>query len=85
MKNIFRRIADFFAINKTTGIVLLTILLFGFGEELWSAYIPAYLNVWMYASPQYLLITASIVGIVGAAIFYLLVGAKGKDTPQQEN
>ena len=44
MKNIFRRMADFFAINKTTGIVLLTILLFGFGEELWSKFIPAYLT-----------------------------------------
>jgi len=39
-----KRFLDFFAINKTTGIVLLTILLFGFGEELWSKFIPAYLT-----------------------------------------
>jgi predicted MFS family arabinose efflux permease len=44
MKTFFGRIADFFAINKSTGIVLLTILLFGFGEELWSKFIPAYLT-----------------------------------------
>ena len=44
MKNISRGMADFFAINKTTGIVLLTILLFGFGEELWSRFIPAFLT-----------------------------------------
>ncbi|MEW6025809.1 MAG: MFS transporter [Planctomycetota bacterium] len=44
MTNPLRRMADFFAINKTTAIVLLTIILFGFGEELWSRFIPAYLT-----------------------------------------
>jgi MFS family permease len=44
MKNLIRRLANFFAINKTTGIVLLTILLFGLGEELWSSFIPAFLT-----------------------------------------
>ena len=39
-----RRLAHFLALNRTVGVVLLTVLLFGLGEELWARFMPAYLN-----------------------------------------
>src|SRR5262245_5830335 len=39
-----RRLAGFFALNRTVAIVLLSVLLVGFGEELWRPFMPAYLK-----------------------------------------
>ncbi len=38
------RLAHFLAINRTVGIVLLTVLLFGFGEQLWHPFLPLFLK-----------------------------------------
>ncbi len=38
------RLANFLAINRTVGIVLLTVLLFGLGEQLWHPFLPLYLK-----------------------------------------
>src|SRR5277367_2698342 len=38
------RLADFLAINRTVGIVLLTVLLFGLGEQLWEPFVPLFLK-----------------------------------------
>src|SRR5262249_30329656 len=38
------RLANFLALNRTVAVVLLTVLLFGLGEELWSQFMPAYLD-----------------------------------------
>ncbi|MBM3994493.1 MAG: MFS transporter [Planctomycetes bacterium] len=38
------RLADFLAINRTVGIVLLTVLLFGLGEQLWQPFLPLFLK-----------------------------------------
>ena len=37
-------LAKFLAINRTVGIVLLTVLLFGLGEQLWEPFVPLYLK-----------------------------------------
>ncbi len=37
-------LARFLALNRTVAIVLLTVLLFGLGEELWAPFMPAYLR-----------------------------------------
>jgi MFS family permease len=39
------RLAHFLALNRTVGIVLLTVLCFGLGEELWSQFMPEYLRI----------------------------------------
>ncbi|MBI3410620.1 MAG: hypothetical protein HY040_19970 [Planctomycetes bacterium] len=39
-----RRLAGFFALNRTVAIVLLSVLLVGLGEELWRPFMPAYLK-----------------------------------------
>src|SRR5262249_17431514 len=36
-------LARFLALNRTVGIVLLAVLLFGLGEELWGRFMPALL------------------------------------------
>src|SRR5438445_1093902 len=38
------RLARFLAINRTVAIVLVTVLFFGLGEELWSSFMPLYLK-----------------------------------------
>ncbi len=38
-------LAQILALNRTVAIVLLSVLLFGLGEHLWSGYMPAYLRV----------------------------------------
>src|SRR5437899_12288300 len=37
-------LARFLAINRTVAIVLVTVLFFGLGEELWSSFMPLYLK-----------------------------------------
>src|SRR5262245_60830139 len=37
-------LARWLALNHTVGVVLLSVLLFGLGEELWSSYMPEYLR-----------------------------------------
>jgi MFS family permease len=37
-------VARFLALNRTVAVVLLTVLLFGLGEELWGTFMPAYLR-----------------------------------------
>src|SRR5947207_446855 len=39
-----QRLANFLAINSTVGIVLLTVLLFGLGEQLWEPFVPLFLK-----------------------------------------
>ena len=39
-----QRLAGFLAINRTVGIVLLTVLLFGLGEQLWEPFVPLFLK-----------------------------------------
>src|ERR1700686_1356617 len=38
------RLVNFLAINRTVGIVLLTVLLFGLGEQLWEPFVPLFLK-----------------------------------------
>jgi predicted MFS family arabinose efflux permease len=38
------RLAGFLALNRTVTIVLVSVLLFGLGEELWRSFMPAYLK-----------------------------------------
>src|SRR5713101_5770867 len=38
------RLAAFLALNRTVGIVLLTVLLFGLGEQLWAEFVPLFLK-----------------------------------------
>src|SRR2546429_6136517 len=38
------RLTHFLALNRTVGIVLITVLLFGLGEELWRPFLPVQLN-----------------------------------------
>ena len=38
------RLAHFLALNRTVGVVLVTVLFFGLGEQLWSQFMPLYLR-----------------------------------------
>src|SRR5688572_23963886 len=36
------RLAHFLALNRTVGVVLVAVLFFGLGEQLWSQFMPVY-------------------------------------------
>ena len=40
----YRSLAAILAVNRTVGIVIVTLLFFGLGEQLWSPFFPAYLE-----------------------------------------
>jgi MFS family permease len=40
----YRSLAAILAVNRTVGIVLVTLLFFGLGEQLWSPFFPSYLE-----------------------------------------
>jgi hypothetical protein len=39
-----KRLTNFLALNRTVAVVLATVLFFGLGEQLWEAFMPAYLE-----------------------------------------
>jgi predicted MFS family arabinose efflux permease len=40
----YQRLTEFLALNRTVAVVLATVLFFGLGEQLWEAFMPAYLE-----------------------------------------
>ena len=38
-----KRLAAILAVNRTVGIVLVSLLFLGLGEQLWTPFLPAYL------------------------------------------
>jgi MFS family permease len=65
-------LARFLALNRTVGIVLITVLCFGLGEQLWSQFMPSYLD----AQTKERARAAAQQGQVGWAVL-ALVGAYG--------
>lgn len=65
-------LARFLAINRTVGIVLVTVLLFGLGEELWQPFMPELIR----AQNKELALEAQSIGSVGWATL-LVVGVYG--------
>jgi MFS family permease len=61
-----RRLASLLALNRTVAIVLLSVLLFGLGEELWGEFMPAYL----YALDTQSVQQATAAGQVGWAVLW---------------
>jgi MFS family permease len=45
MQSLHQRLAGFLALNRSVGIVLLSVLFFGLGEQLWSPFMPMLLDV----------------------------------------
>lgn len=58
-------LARFLAINRTVGIVLIAVLFFGLGEELWSQFMPVYLE----AQGKQAVREAAVVGVSGHVLW----------------
>src|SRR5204863_9017651 len=58
-------LARFLAINRTVGIVLIAVLFFGLGEELWSQFMPVYLE----AQGKQAAHEAAVVGVSGRVLW----------------
>lgn len=69
------RLTNFLALNRTVVVVLVSVLLFGLGEELWRAFMPAYLKSQAKEvaaqSQQAGLISANALWAVGLFAFFL--------------
>lgn len=58
-----RSLGAIFAVNRTVGIVLVSLLFFGLGEQLWSPFFPAYLEARIKPDPA-----ATVAGVSFAAL-----------------
>jgi MFS family permease len=59
-------LARWLALNRTVGVVLLAVLLFGLGEELWGPFLPVYLKDTSKKEAESTgLITGAVLGLVG--------------------
>jgi MFS family permease len=58
-----RSLGTILAVNRTVGIVLVSLLFFGLGEQLWSPFFPAYLDARIRPDPA-----ASVAGVALSAL-----------------
>jgi MFS family permease len=63
-----RRLAHWLALNRTVAIVLLSVLLFGLGQQLWQPFVPLYLQ----AGTKDMATSARVVGEVHPAALWLV-------------
>jgi predicted MFS family arabinose efflux permease len=60
------------ALNRTVGIVLISVLFFGLGEQLWSPFLPAYLDAKMNGSAAGVIGGVSLTALLAVGIYACL-------------
>jgi len=60
------------ALNRTVGIVLISVLFFGLGEQLWSPFLPAYLEAKMNGSAAGVIGGVSLTALLAVGIYACL-------------
>lgn len=60
------------ALNRTVGIVLVSVLFFGLGEQLWSPFLPAYLEAKMNASAARSVSGVSVAALLAVGVYACL-------------
>src|SRR5438105_11046718 len=60
------------ALNRTVGIVLVSVLFFGLGEQLWSPFLPAYLDAKMNGSSARSIGGVSLTALLAVGIYACL-------------
>jgi len=51
--SVYRSLATLLAVNRTVGVVLVSLLFFGLGAELWSPFFPSYLEARIKPDPAH--------------------------------
>jgi MFS family permease len=67
-----RSLASFLALNRTVGIVLVSLLFFGLGEHLWSPFFPAYLQARIKPDPAHTVGGVTLAALLAVGLYACL-------------
>jgi MFS family permease len=67
-----RSLQNLLALNRTVGIILVSVLFFGLGEQLWSPFLPAYLDAKLNGSAASSLGGVSLTALLAVGIYACL-------------
>jgi MFS family permease len=68
----YRSLASLLAVNRTVGIVLVSLLFFGLGEQLWSPFFPAYLEARIRPDPASMVAGVTFAALLAVGIYACL-------------
>lgn len=68
----FRSLATILAMNRTVGIVLVSLLFFGLGEHLWSPFFPSYLGARIKPDPAHTVGGVTLAALLAVGIYACL-------------
>jgi MFS family permease len=68
----YRSLAALLAVNRTVGIVLVSLLFFGLGEQLWSPFFPSYLEARIRPDPATTVAGVSLAALLAVGIYACL-------------
>ena len=66
------RLGAMLAVNRTVGIVLVSLLVFGLGEQLWSPFFPAYLEARIKPDPEATVAGVTFIALLAVGIYACL-------------
>src|SRR5215472_19158251 len=67
-----RSLQNMLALNRTVGIVLVSVLFFGLGEQLWSPFLPAYLDAKLNGSAAHSMGGVGLTALLAVGIYACL-------------
>jgi predicted MFS family arabinose efflux permease len=68
----YRSLAALLAVNRTMGIVLVSLLFFGLGEQLWSPFFPSYLEARIKPDPATTVAGVGLAALLAVGVYALL-------------
>ena len=70
--SVYRSLATFLAVNRTVGIVLVSLLFFGLGEQLWSPFFPSYLQARIRPDPAHTVAGVALSALLAVGVYACL-------------
>jgi MFS family permease len=68
----YRSLGAILAVNRTVGIVLVSLLFFGLGEQLWSPFFPSYLEARIRPDPAHTVAGVTLAALLAVGIYACL-------------
>jgi MFS family permease len=70
--SVYRSLATILAVNRTVGIVLVALLFFGLGAELWSPFFPSYLEARIKPDPAHTVAGVALSALLAVGVYACL-------------
>src|SRR5438445_13604349 len=68
--SVYRSVATLLAVNRTVGIVLVSMLFFGLGEQLWSPFFPSYLEARIKPDPAHTVAGVALSALLAVGLYW---------------